>query len=198
MTFSKNDLPFLKFGLLTFVVCIAASVSLVIYSDHYLEQAKKDRASAQQRLIDARTQLAAAQGDQENMATYSREFISLQEQKVIGNEQRLDWIEGMEKLRQQGIVLDFKYTIAPQQGYTPSPAVDAGNFQINRSSMNMQLDLLHEEQLIQFVAALHTQLKGWYMLDGCTLSRAIEGTEASPLKADCSGGWLTFKNRNAP
>jgi hypothetical protein len=198
MRFNKDDLPYLKLSLGAFALSLVLAAAMVSYSEGYLDQSRKERGDAQKQLTDARMQLLAAQGDLENMSAYSLEYVSLQDQKVIGNEQRLDWIEGMEKLRQQGIVLDFKYTIAPQQGYTPSPAVDAGNFQINRSSMNMQLDLLHEEQLIQFVAALHTQLKGWYMLDGCTLTRAIEGTEASPLKADCSGGWLTFKNRNAP
>jgi len=196
MSFSKNDLPYLKFSLLAFAISIALSVGMTSYSENYLEQSLKARTDAQKHLSDARVQQIAAQGDQENMSAYSLEYLSLQDQKVIGTEQRLDWIEGMEKLRQQGIVLDFKYTIAPQQGYTPAPPVDAGNFQLNRSNMSMQIDLLHEEQLVQFISALRSQLKGWYILDGCTLTRA--GTESSPLKADCNGGWFTMKNRNMP
>jgi hypothetical protein len=196
MSFSKNDLPYLKFSLLAFAVSIALSIGMTSYSENYLEQSLKARTDAQKQLSDARVQLIAAQGDQENMSAYSLEYLSLQDQKVIGTEQRLDWVEGMEKLRQQGIVLDFKYTIAPQQGYTPAPPVDAGNFQLNRSNMSMQIDLLHEEQLVQFISALRSQLKGWYILDGCTIARA--GTESSPLKADCTGGWFTMKNRNMP
>jgi len=198
MRFNKDDLPYLKLSLGAFALSLVLAAAMVSYSEGYLKQSEKERGDAQKQLSDARLQLLAAQGDQENMSAYSLEYVSLQDQKVIGNEQRLDWIEGMEKLRQQGIVLDFKYTISPQQGYAPSPAVDAGNFQLNRSNMTLEIDLLHEEQLVQFIAALRSQLKGWFMLDGCDLSRKIAGTEASPLKAECTGGWLTMKNRNMP
>lgn len=198
MRFNKDDLPYLKLSLGAFVLSLLLSAGMVSYSEDYLEQSQRERSDAQKQLNDARLQLISAQGDQENMSAYSLEYVSLQDQKVIGNEQRLDWIEGMEKLRQQGIVLDFKYTIAPQQGYAPNPALDAGNFQLSRSNMALQIDLLHEDQLLQFNSALRSQLKGWFMLDGCALSRKVAGTEASPLKAECTGGWLTMKNRNMP
>ncbi|MBI4809523.1 MAG: hypothetical protein HY799_11330 [Nitrosomonadales bacterium] len=198
MSFSKNDLPFLKYSLGAFALSIALAGAMTSYSESYLEQSQKARMEVQKQLSDARLQLVATQGDQENMSSYSLEYLALQDQKVIGNEQRLDWIEGMEKLRQQGIVLDFKYTIAPQQAYAPNPTVEAGNFQLNRSDMSMQIDLLHEEQLLQFIAALRSQMKGWFMLDGCSLTRAVADSEASPLKADCKGGWFTMKNRNMP
>ena len=198
MSFSKDDLPFLKVSLGAFALSIALAAGMITYSDSYLEQSKNARADAQKQLTDARAQLISAQGDQENMSSYSLEYLALQDQKVIGAEQRLDWMEGMEKLRRQGIVLDFKYTIAPQQGYAPSPSVEAGNFQLNRSDMTMQIDLLHEEQLLKFIAALRSQMQGWFMLDGCTLTRTSPGSEASQLKADCKGGWFTMKNRNMP
>ena len=132
------------------------------------------------------------------MSAYALEYNSLLAQKVIGNEQRLDWIEGLEKLRQQGVVLDFKYTIAPQQGYTPDPPVDAGNFQLSRSSMTLQIDLLHEEQLLHFFSNMHDQINGWFMLDGCSISRTGPPEELAPLKAECTGGWFTMKNKNTP
>lgn len=198
MRFNKDDLPYLKLSLGAFALSLLLSAGMVSYSEDYLKQSQKERSDAQKQLNDARLQLLSAQGDQENMSAYSLEYVSLQDQKVIGNEQRLDWIEGMEKLRQQGIVLDFKYTISPQQAYTPNPPVDAGNFQLNRSNMTLEIDLLHEEQLVQFVSALRSQLKGWFILDGCDLNRAFPGTEATPLKASCNGGWLTMKNRNMP
>lgn len=198
MSFSKDDLPFLKLSLGALALSVALAAGMITYSDSYLAQSQKARAEAQKQLTDARSLLIAAQGDQENMSSYSLEYLALQDQKVIGAEQRLDWMEGMEKLRQQGIVLDFKYTIAPQQAYAPNPPVEAGNFQLNRSNMTMQIDLLHEEQLLKFISAMRSQLKGWFMLDGCDLSRINAAVEGSPLKAECTGGWFTMKNRNMP
>jgi hypothetical protein len=45
---------------------------------------------------------------------------------------------------------------------------------------------------------MRKQMNGWFMLDGCSLSRAVATEELSPLKAECTGGWLTMKNKSAP
>ncbi len=198
MSFSAADLPNIKWSLGAFLLSLALSGALVFLSEGYLASSLKERQSAQKQLADARTQLLAAQSDQENMSTYALEYNALLAQKIVGNEQRLDWLEGLEKLRQQGTVLDFKYTIAPQQGYTPTPSLDAGNFQLSRSPMTMQIDLLHEEQLLKLLASMKQQMKGWFMLDGCTLSRTGNSDDMMPLKAECNGGWFTMKDKSAP
>jgi hypothetical protein len=198
MNFSKADLTDLKWSLGALVLSLAISGGLLSASNKYLEHAQKDRQTSQQQLNDARTQLLAAKSDQENMSAYAFEYNSLLEQKVIGDEQRLDWIEGLEKLRQQGSVIDFKYTIAPQQSYTPNPPLDAGNFKLSRSGMTLQIDLLHEEQLLQLLTDMRKQMTGWFMLDGCTLTRPGGDKGNSLLHADCTGGWFTMKNKSAP
>ncbi len=198
MSFSKTDLQILKWGLGALTLSIALAVGLISWSEDYLAQSLKNREAAQRQLTEARAQLLSVQSDQENMSAYALEYNALQEQKVIGSEQRLDWMEGLEKLRQQGRVLDFKYTISPQQSYTPKPPLDAGNFQLSRSIMTLQIDLLHEEQLLHFFSNLNNQINGWFMLDGCTISRTGATNELAPLKAECTGGWFTMKNKSAP
>lgn len=198
MIFSKDDLQELKWSLAALALSIALAVTLISWSENYLAASLKEREAAQKQLTDARTQLLAAQSDQANMSAYALEYNALLAQRVIGSEQRLDWIEGLEKLRQQGSVLDFKYTISPQQGYKPNPPLDAGNFQLSRSGMTLQIDLLHEEQLLHFFSSLHDQINGWFMLDSCSISRTGTVDELAPLKAECTGGWFTMKNKSTP
>lgn len=199
MSFSTADIADLKWGIGSLLISLGIAASLITYSASYQDNALKDRQAAQQQLIEARNQLAAAQSDLENMATYQQEYQTLVAKKVIGNEQRLDWIEGLEKVRAQGHVLDFQYAIAPQQGYSPNPPLDAGNFALNISPMTLQINLLHEEQLLHLFSALHSEMQGWFILDHCSLSAADAAVESiSSLKAECAGGWLTMKNRNAP
>ncbi len=199
MSFSVADIPEIKWSLLSFAVSLGVAASLINVSASYQHQTRQDRQTAQRQLTEARDQLIAAQSDLENMATYQLEFQALDAQKVIGNEQRLDWMEGLEKIRQQGYVLDFKYSIAPQQAYVPNPPLDTGNLALNISPMTLQIDLLHEEQLLHLFTALNTQINGWFMLERCSLTAtAAQGANPGPLKAECAGGWLTMKNRNAP
>ncbi len=197
MILAKADLSYLKVSLSTLLLSLVLGGSMISLSEKYQERSLKDRQAAQSRLVDARNQLSSAQNDQENMAAYALEYDALLALKVIGDEQRLDWIEGLENLRQQGRVLDFTYTIAPQTSYMPDPPLEAGVFQLNRSDMTMQIDLLHEEQLLHLHSAIHTQIPGWFMIDGCAISRTGSGDETTPLIAECSGGWFTMKHRDA-
>ena len=118
-------------------------------------------------------------------------------------------MEGLEKIHQQNPAVDFRYNIAPQKIYAPQPAIDSGNFDIHYSEMKLQIDLLHEGQLLDLFSALRKQIKGHYQLEGCNMKRTtanagadddedIGPSVATHLKAECSGGWITLKNRNAP
>lgn len=196
MTFSQDELPHLKLSLLTFLVTLAIGGSAVFFSQKFAQHAQQARQQARQQLADARSKLTAARDDQENMAAYTKEYTAIYRREIIGDEQRLNLIEGLETLRQRKRVLYFKYAIAPQQPYKSAQAWDSGNFELQRSVMTLQFELLHEGQLINFFDSLRRDINGWFILDKCTMEWS-PGANAQ-LKADCAGGWLTLKNRNAP
>ncbi|GAB5605440.1 hypothetical protein [Sideroxyarcus sp. TK5] len=199
MSFSTDDLGEIKWSLLACLLSVGIAVGMIQYSATLQQQSLKELQQAQRQLSTARDQLLTAQNDQENMSSYQLEYDALVAQKVIGNEQRLDWIEGLEKLRRQNLLPDVKYTIGPQTAYTPNPPLNAGNFALSLSPMSMELALLHEGQLLDFFEALSRQMPGWFLLDNCALSHA-DSTQNGGVKlnARCTGGWFTMKNRNAP
>ena len=85
-------------------------------------------------------------------------------------------------------------------GWKFTPPLSNGNFELNLSGMTLQLDLLHEGQLINFLDVLSKEMKGRFLLDHCSIDRSGTVTDTNPvaqLKAECAGGWLTLKNRNA-
>jgi len=207
MTLSKSDFPHIKWGVLVFLLALVGGSAALIFSGSHATRAQQEQkaalhqmSEAQHQMGEARNRLAAAQDDQKNMATYALEYADLQDRKIIGSGQRLDWIEGLDTIRKQNRVLDFKYTISPQQPYTPLLPVESGNYDLNLSTMTLHLDLLHEEQLINFFEALRTEMKGCFILNRCALERsgaAPENIAAPQLKAECTGGWLTLQNRSA-
>ncbi len=207
MTLSKADFPYIKWSLLAFVLALVCGSAALAISGSYVSRAQQQQKSAQHQLSEAqrqlgaeRSRLAVAQNDQKNMATYAQEYAALLDRKIIGSDQRLDWIEGLDKIRKQNRVLDYKYSISPQQPYTPPLLVDSGNFDLNRSAMNLHFDLLHEEQLMNFFDALRTDVEGLFILDRCALARNVaapENSAAPQLTAECSGGWLTLQSRSA-
>jgi hypothetical protein len=202
MKFSNSDLHLMRWSLAAICASILLSGVILYSSSEYADFTQKDRRAAQSQMNDARNRLTMARQDQENLSVFSQEYDTLETNKIIGDDHRLDWMEGLEKLRNQNLVIGFRYNIAPQKIYAPQPAIDSGNFDIHYSEMKLQFDLLHEGQLLNFFDALRNQIKAWYQLEGCTLQRsAAEENAATPtathIKAECNGGWITLKNRNA-
>jgi hypothetical protein len=206
MKLSTADFYPIRWSILAACASALISAAILHTSGEYVQSAQNERNSAKNRLNDAHDRLAAASRDQENMAIYAGEYGALLERNIIGDDQRLDWMEGLEQLRQKNLVADFRYRIAPQKNYASQPPIDSGNFEIHYSEMKLQFDLLHETQLLNFFAALRTGIKGRYQLENCTLQRhGATGTKdpdhptaTAYLKAECSGGWITLKNRNTP
>ena len=198
MKITKSDLSVMRSSLITLSIAIIASLLLISISERLSGLAQKNWHDAQRELRAAQSELNNAKQDQENLRDYQGEYLASVNQHLIGNEQRLDWVESLEKLRQQKLVSELHYNIGPQKTYTPQPPIDSGNFDIKYSEMKLQLSLLHEDQLLDFFDELRGQIKGWYQLDGCSIVRAPGEAQnnATQLTAECSGGWITLKNRS--
>lgn len=203
MKFSNTDFQLMRLSFIAIGVSVLAS-GLILYSSiKYADFTLKNRRAAQSQMNDARNRLSMARQDRDNLSDYSKEYDNLKANEIIGDDHRLDWMEGLEKLRKQNLVIDFRYNIAPQKNYAPQPAMDSGDFAIHYSQMKLQFDLLHEGQLLNFFNSLQNQIKGHYQLEGCKLVRAVTEGNSAPaadknLTAECNGGWITLKNRNSP
>lgn len=198
MKISTSDLPLMRWNILAISISVLISAAILYGCAEYAKSTQTGRQSAQNMLNHARNSLATARQDQENMGKYADEYGALIKQKIIGDDQRLDWMEGMEKIRRNNPVTSFSYNIAPQMIYAPQPPIDSGNFDIHYSEMKLRFELLHEVQLLNFFAALRAGIKGHYHLEACTLQRTGSDDERVRLKAECSGGWITLKKRSLP
>lgn len=201
MSFSSSDFQLMRWSIAAICSAILLSSAILYGSSKYAISVNKDQRIAQSKMNNARNQLAMAHEDQENLSDYSNQYDRLEKDNIIGDDHRLDWMESLENLRKQNLVINFRYNIAPQKIYAPQPAIDSGNFDIHYSETKLHLDLLHEGQLLNFFKALRSQGDGWYQLEGCTLKRIDVNEETAPaagprITAECSGGWITLKNRS--
>jgi hypothetical protein len=203
MKFSSQDFHLMRWSFIAIGASVLLSGVILYSSIKYADFTLKNRRVAQSQMNSARNRLAMAREDRDNLSDYSKEYDALKANEIIGDDHRLDWMEGLEKLRNQNLVIDFRYNIAPQKTYSPQPAVDSGNFVIHYSEMKLQFDLLHEGQLLNFFSALNRKIKGHYQLEDCKLQRVNTDVDSGPtagknITAECSGGWITLKNRNSP
>jgi hypothetical protein len=200
MKFLISDFSLLRWSLVAMCTSLVLSGVILYGSAKYADQNSKILGAARLQISEARKRLADTRDARDNLSAYSAEYGELEQHDLIGDDHRLDWMEGLEKLRHQNLVIDFRYNIAPQKNYVAQPAIESGNFNIHYSEMKLQFDLLHEGQLLRFFDVLHNQVSGYYQLVGCKLLRNDVANAATPsahLKAECSGGWITLKNRTA-
>ena len=203
MKFSKDDFPILRWSIIAICASTLITATIVYVSNTYATTTQQDLRKARQMRNNSRNSINTAHQDRDNMSIYADEYGSLINRKIVGDDQRLDWIEGMEVLRQMNLVTNFRYNISPQKKYAPKPPVSSGNLNINYSEMKLQFDLLHEEQLVNFFSSLPQVIQGWYQLESCTLSRSSNtvtdpsNPSGTQLKANCTGGWITLKSRNS-
>jgi hypothetical protein len=196
------DFHEIKWHFLTLLVTLGASGSAMVTTTDILGHTRVQQHAFQQQLTAARRELATARKNRHSLQTHAVEIEQMQQRNILDRaDSRLGWIEGLDKIHRQKHVLNFRYTISPQQNYRLPENLNIRNINAGFSGMTLHIDLLHEVQLTIFFEALHADVPGWFVLDQCTIERSATGYEyvadSVPLKAECSGGWLTLHSGNA-
>ena len=123
-------------------------------------------------------------------------FSGLQARGVIGEEQRLEWVELLKTIRDRRRLLDLQYEIAPQRALDAAPG---SAFTFYASTMKIQLKLLHEEDLTRLLDDLRQQARALIQVKSCTVSRLPRGSAdgTAQLLADCQIDWITLRETAA-
>jgi len=149
---------------------------------------------------DIQSKLARARDEQQELRDKIDRFQALKARGYIGAEQRLDWIEAIARIRAARRIFKLDYEFAPQRpvdaGILPGGA-SAGGFEIMASQMQLQLQLLHEGELLAFLAELRDTVQALVQVRSCTIERippsnTDRGNNAQ-LKADCTLEWITLR-----
>ncbi|MDP2825969.1 MAG: hypothetical protein Q8O52_25175 [Sulfuritalea sp.] len=149
---------------------------------------------------DIQTKLARAREEQAELRNKIGQFQALKARGYIGPEQRLDWIEAIARIKAARRILKLDYDFAPQRpvdaAILPGGAA-AGGFELMSSQMRLQMQLLHEGELLGFLAELRGAVQALVQVRVCTIERiapssAGRGNNAQ-IKADCTLEWITFR-----
>ena len=112
---------------------------------------------------------------------YHRRYEQFRAQGFVANERRLDWIEA---LREQGEELQLpslRFALEPQVGRTVAGSED---LRLRASRMELEIGLLHELDLLRFIAAVRSRAPGLVSVDRCTLSRQGEADLISAVESN--------------
>lgn len=162
----------------------------------------------------AQRQLAAAQAERkqntERLARIAEEqrevsekldiYKQLKTLHILGEERRLEWADAITRIRASRELLDLSYRIERQRLLKALPGKPEG-IEFLASAMRVQLALLHEEDLLRFLADLRESGNAYYAVRACSIARtgqAATGTTITPrLRAECEIDLITIIDRGA-
>ncbi len=193
---NTDDFEALKTPLLALLAVIAVSVGSVYYTRDLLQAAKRELAQQQQQLQEARTRLQKSGDEKKMIVRYIDNYRYLQQLGFVGDEKRIDWIDGLRLTNQQMQLFGINYQISAQQSYPYASELDPGQLALHQSVMKINLGLLHEGDLMGFLSALAKQNAGIFSVNQCLVTRADTGGSIRyqpNLHAECELSWITVK-----
>ena len=198
MTLTQQDWRKLRFPILGLGGALVIVGLLVSLADQYRTKNETALQIQQNLLNQARSKFQSSGLEKETIIQYLPSYNDLLTSGFIGEERRIEWIERLRQIHAQHKLFSIDYSIGLQEDYKPSFIPNMGNFVLHRSTMKLDLDMLHEGDLINLLDGLHEQTTTFIVRD-CEIKRPIGATVntknlSSNLKASCEIDWLTLRD----
>ena len=184
----------LRWPLLICLVAAAAGAQLVWLAETRSQRSREElqRVEADYRRGHARLQ--QAERDEAQIRETIGRFRALEARGVVGQEQRLEWIERLRAARERLRLPALEYELRPRrplEGSGSAPAVATAGYRLGASAMRLRVELVQEEDLLRLLAELRAEPSAIVRPVSCRMSRSPAGAQG--LAADCELEWITVE-----
>lgn len=203
MNFAAKDLLRLRWSLVFLLAMIVIGAALVYSMLHLVEQAEVAGRELSKQVAEVQGRVFRAHEEEQDMRGRIRRFQELTEKGIIGQEERLDWVEHIARIKSARRLLDVQYEIQPQAPISAAAlpgGAAAGAYEIMASTMKLHMQLLHEDDLLGFIADLRQAVHADLLVRECRMERNAGGGQApvqAQLQADCTIDWVTLREKKS-
>lgn len=187
-------------ALLIFSVLAGAGAGLHGWGQSMLQQARTEAQQSQQERQRAMVELNQLQDNLPQIKRDSEDYELAQMRGIWAAEDRLRFSEGLARLAQSHGLQSLEYGVAPREIFVAADPKEPAQGQWLRGSIEMQLGLLHEEQLLRFAEGFPYLLGGAPVLQECTVSLPQNPAEngGGNIVASCKGVLYSFLGAPRP
>jgi hypothetical protein len=194
MTLTPEELRKLALPALAALVLVAVGGVLASNARDAAAKASRELSAAQAERRQNADRLARIAEEEREVKEKLDVYQQLKRLHILGEERRLEWADAVTRIRNQRELLDLTYRVDRQKLLKSVPGKPA-NVEFFASTMTVQLDLLHEEDLLRFLADLRASGNAYYAVRSCGVRRtgqAATGTTITPrLRANCEIDLIT-------
>jgi len=191
-----GELHLVRRALLCFAATVVLSLVALQLSSGYRQRQAQRLDLAQKERMAAATLFNQVETEKLEIRAFAPRFLALRQRGLIGEENRLAWIDAIRLSQQRRHLLPLTYDISAQQAMAVPLPLSMGQYQLRGSKMQLHMDLLHEMDMLNFFDDLRQS--GYFAVQDCVLKRGTSGAVAAgaepgaTLSADCSLLWLTL------
>ena len=193
---NQSDFEALKTPLLVLLAVLVAGAGAIFYTDRLLASERQQLLQQQGQLKQAHVRLQKSGDERDIIVLYLDRYRQLERAGFVGEEQRINWLDGLRLANQQADLFGVDYQIGTQRTYPFAAEFNPGQIELNQSLMQLRFRLLHEGDLLRFFDALARQNAGIFTVDQCLLrridTRGVIRYQPN-VNAECELSWITAK-----
>lgn len=192
----------LKKALVFFAIILLSMISMVTVSEIYKSNANDKNARIVGEMRSWRNKIEEANRNNQMLVQHEDTFKKLKDKFVIGDENRLSWVEVVQKVADSRRIASVKYNIASQV-LLDKNTLDKKYVGIDvfKSVMSLEMKFIHEGDLFVMLNALRDEAKGLVAVDKCDVelinkdvNDGIIGENITDnMRAYCELSWYTLK-----
>ncbi len=177
---------------------VIAAIVLIALAFRY-SASQEQALQAQQSALNAARQHYQSSGvEKDTIIKYLPQYQTLIDKGFIGEERRIEWVDELRAQHKNHKLFGVNYSISQQENYKPEFAANIGGFVLHRSIMKLDLDMLHEGDILQLVESLAAKNAAPFILRSCEITRLNPNSSVlskqliANLHAQCELDWLTL------
>jgi hypothetical protein len=195
------DWRVLRGGIVMLLLSVLACGGLYVASTHFRDEMQQEYRQQNARFLNVSRQYLSVDQDDKIIKDLYPRFIELYKNGIVGREHRLNWLEVLKDVGEQGKIPSMTYEISSREAYTPPFPLPPGRFQVFASTMRLKVGMLHEKDLALLFSELDRKAAGIYTVKSCRLDSKVSSEQQAGLgqsevkenvSAQCELQWFTL------
>jgi len=154
---------------------LISSFIIIGGSYHYNQQQLDSYNDANRNLSLITEKYKQAQTKKRWLSQYKQSFAQLKKDRIIGNGDRLGWIESIDRIAQFEKIPYIKFTLNKlETAELVYLQLDMTGLSLFKTVMEINLNLLHEGDLFVLFSLLEEQTKGVFLINSCELKNQVK------------------------
>lgn len=186
----------MKYSSIIFLIAVLISVGAISASWIFKENMRAEYTKQSNMFVAVSNKYLSIDSNLAIARQYYTPFLDLYNRGVFGKEHRLNWIEVLHESSERIQLPSLTYSIDAQKEYGQEIPVNFGNFKLYSSTMKINLKMLHEGDLLNFIDDLNAHAEGMFTISECSMSRLsdvlVKQHDATNITAYCELQWLNI------